>query len=84
VTVTKDQLRVHVSDGKPVQFSVRGVVHEAALGRDAVVPLAHQGPRLSGRPTIGQFAHTRREDGTLMSASVPVTTSSIPVVDYFD
>src|SRR5690606_9592917 len=80
VTVTRDELRVHVRSGAPVRFTVRGVEHTAAEGADVVAPLADQGPRLPGRPSLQQFADARREDGTLMSASVPVITSVIPVI----
>ncbi|MGB4135170.1 MAG: glycosyl hydrolase family 65 protein, partial [Microbacterium sp.] len=44
VTVTRDALRMQVLSGDPVSFTVRGAAFEAAAGRDAVVPLADQGP----------------------------------------
>jgi len=44
------------------------------------VPLATQGPVRPGRPTLQMFADARREDGTLLSASVPTLTASLPVV----
>ncbi|GAB3601420.1 glycoside hydrolase family 65 protein [Microbacterium tumbae] len=80
VTVTADELRATVRVGEPVSFTVRGVEYTAAEGADAVAPLADQGPILPGRPTLQSFAHARRDDGTLMSASVPVVTNAIPVI----
>ncbi|MGM1018123.1 MAG: glycoside hydrolase family 65 protein [Actinomycetota bacterium] len=80
VTVTRDEMRVTVRSGDPVTFTVRGVEHTATHESEAVIPLADQGPLLPGRPTIGQFAGARREDGTRLSASVPVVTSAMPVV----
>ncbi|WP_194765271.1 glycoside hydrolase family 65 protein [Microbacterium sp. UFMG61] len=84
VTITADELRVHVSTGEPVPFTVRDVAYTAAVGDDVVVPLADQGPILSGRPTLRQFADALREDGTRLSASVPVITTAIPVIESTD
>ena len=71
VTVTRDELRVQLRSGEPVAFTVRGAPYEVT---DAVaVPLADQGPVRAGHPTLRQIAEARRDDGTLMSASVPVT-----------
>ena len=80
VTLTADELRVHVRSGEPVPFTVRDEAFTAAVGEDAVVPLADQGPLIPGRPTLRQFANAVREDGTLLSASVPVITTAIPVI----
>nr|WP_201471347.1 glycoside hydrolase family 65 protein [Microbacterium hydrocarbonoxydans] len=84
VTITADELRVHVSTGEPVPFSVRDVAYIATVGDDVVVPLADQGPILSGRPTLRQFADALREDGTRLSASVPVITTAIPIIEPTD
>lgn len=80
VTLTRDELRVVVREGEPVSFTVRGVEYTASKTADAVAVLADQGPVLDGRPTLGQFEDARRADGTRISASVPVTTTSIPVI----
>ncbi|MCI1019322.1 glycoside hydrolase family 65 protein [Microbacterium sp. C5A9] len=84
VTITANELRVHVSTGEPVPFTVRDVAYIAAVGEDVVVPLADQGPILPGRPTLRQFADALREDGTRLSASVPVITTAIPVIESTD
>lgn len=84
VTVTKDELRVHVRSGDPVPFTVRDVAYVATTEADVVVPLADQGPLIPGRPTLRQFADARREDGTRLSASVPVITTAIPVIEPVD
>ena len=39
-----------------------------------------QGPVIPGRPSLEQFADVRREDGTLLSASVPTVTTAIPII----
>ncbi|HWS50376.1 MAG TPA: glycosyl hydrolase family 65 protein [Microbacterium sp.] len=84
VTVLRDELRVEVRSGEPVEFAVRGVAHTAAVGADAVVHLADQGPLIPGRPTLRRFADARRDDGTLLSASVPVITTAIPIIETVD
>lgn len=84
VTVTRDELRVEVRSGPPVPFSVRDTAYFATAEDAAVVPLADQGPMLPGRPTLRQFADARREDGTRMSASVPVITTAVPVIEPTD
>ncbi|GAA3941451.1 glycoside hydrolase family 65 protein [Microbacterium soli] len=84
ITLTADALRVEVRSGEPVDFWVRGERHRASVAEPAVVALADQGPRRPGRPTLRQFEDARREDGTLMSPTIPVTTTSIPVIGVFE
>ncbi|MFT4219601.1 MAG: glycosyl hydrolase family 65 protein [Microbacterium sp.] len=80
VTITARELRVRAGEGDAVEFGVRGTSYTVQGGSEVVVPLADQGPTIQGRPTLGQFARARREDGTLLSASVP-TTTTIPIVE---
>lgn len=84
ITVTKDELRVHVRSGEPVSFTVRGQAFIATRDADVVVALADQGPLIPGRPTLRQFADALREDGTRLSASVPVITTAIPIIESID
>jgi len=35
---------------------------------------------IAGRPSLNQFVDVRREDGTLLSASVPAVTTAIPII----
>lgn len=84
VTVTRDELRVVLRSGASVPFSVRGTAHFATAEDEVVVPLDDQGPLISGRPTLRQFADALRDDGTRMSVSVPVATSAIPVIEPTD
>ena len=57
---------------------IRSVLIEG--GGEVVVPLPDQGPLISGRPSFQSFLDARREDGTLISASVPAMTTSVPVI----
>ncbi|WP_091226500.1 glycoside hydrolase family 65 protein [Microbacterium sp. 3J1] len=84
VTITKNELRVHVRSGDPVAFTVRDEAFIATTDADVVVALADQGPIIPGRPTLRQFADALREDGTRLSASVPVITTAIPVIEPID
>lgn len=84
ITLTKDELRVHVRAGEPVPFTVRDAAYIATTDADVVVPLVDQGPLIPGRPSLRQFADALREDGTRLSASVPVITTAIPVIEPID
>ncbi|MEV4775617.1 glycoside hydrolase family 65 protein [Microbacterium sp. LWH12-1.2] len=84
ITVTRDELRVEVRAGEPVEFTVRGAAYTASVGADALVALADQGPLIPGRPTLRRFAGARRDDGTQLSASVPVITTAIPIIQQID
>lgn len=84
VTVTKDELRVQVRSGEPVPFTVRDAAFIATVDDEVVVPLRDQGPVREGRPTLRKFADARRADGTRLSASIPVITTSIPVLHPAD
>jgi len=80
VTVTRDELHVKAGEGDPVGFSVRGVGYVVGAGEEVVVALDGQGPVIPGRPTLRTLGEARREDGSLLSASVPTVTSTIPIV----
>lgn len=80
ITLRRDEMIVRADGGQPVSFRVRGSEYTVGEGGEVVVPLATQGPERPGRPTLRMFADARREDGTLLSASVPTLTTSIPVV----
>jgi alpha,alpha-trehalose phosphorylase len=84
VTITADELRVAVRVGEPVPFTVRGEPFIATIDGDTVVPLADQGPVIQGRPSLRKFADALREDGTRLTASVPVITTSIPIIEPVD
>lgn len=80
VTVTREELRIVARSGGTTSFTVRGAEYTVAPGEDAVVALADQGPVLPGRPTLRQFEDARRDDGTRLSASVPVITTTMPIL----
>lgn len=80
VTVTREELRVRATEGEPVGFSVRGVGYVVGAGEEVVARLDGQGPVIAGRPSLRELGDARREDGSLLSASVPTVTSTIPII----
>jgi alpha,alpha-trehalose phosphorylase len=80
VTVAPTELRVRSDAGDPVSLEVRGVGYTVHAGEELVVPLEDQGPVIPGKPSLRQFLGERREDGTLLYASVPTVTTAIPVL----
>jgi alpha,alpha-trehalose phosphorylase len=80
ITLRADELVIAAEDGDPVAFSVRGVGYTVHGGDSVTVPLDGQGPVIAGKPSLRQFADARREDGTLLSASVPTVTAALPVI----
>ncbi|GAA3643818.1 glycosyl hydrolase family 65 protein [Microbacterium awajiense] len=79
ISVTADEFRLKAGEGEPLAFQVRGETYTVEPGSEVVVPLAHQGPVRAGAPTLRKFTDQRREDGTLLSASVPTVTTAIAV-----
>ncbi len=71
VVVRQDALEIEMLSGDDVELSVRGERFTASTSAVLQVPLVGQGPDLPGRPTVAQFAQTRRDDGSLMTASIP-------------
>ncbi|MFT4214796.1 MAG: glycosyl hydrolase family 65 protein [Microbacterium sp.] len=80
VRITADELRITAGPGESVEFAVRGRTYTVAGGAVVSVPLAGQGPVLTGRPTLGDIGDAVRDDGSPLSASVPITTP-IPITD---
>ncbi len=82
VTVRADALTIVAGEGRPVAFAVRGASYIVHGGETVVVPLEGQGPVRTGRPRLGDISEQLREDGSMISASVPSTanTSAIPII----
>jgi len=78
VTVTRDSMRIELRTGDGVDFSVRGADFTVRSGEPVTVPLDGQGPFLAGAPTTRSRVENRREDGTLITASVP-TMPALPL-----
>jgi alpha,alpha-trehalose phosphorylase len=81
VTLRSDAMTMRAGEGRPVSFTVRGARYTVEPGGSVTVPLEDQGPSIAGRPTLRELIGERREDGTLLSASVPTSvTTTIPVI----
>ncbi|MCT9820979.1 glycoside hydrolase family 65 protein [Microbacterium sp. W1N] len=79
VHITADALRVTAGPGEAVPFSVRGAAYTVSAGETVVVALDGRGPLRAGRPTLDDIGEQLREDGTMLSASVPVSTATTPI-----
>lgn len=73
VTVTHERIAFEVRSGDPVQLTVRGTAYTIAAGTPVSVTLNGQGPLLTGRPTLEKYSASRREDGSPMTASIPLS-----------
>ncbi|WP_345752057.1 glycoside hydrolase family 65 protein [Microbacterium rhizophilus] len=91
IVLRRNEMRVSVRPGEsgepvePVPFEVRDRAYIATVDEPVVVPLHDQGPVLPGRPTLKPFSEMRRDDGTALEPTVPVTasipvTTSIPII----
>lgn len=78
VRVRQTSMSVEV-DGPPVELTVRGDRYTARSTGALVVPLDGHGPVRPGRPSGERFSSTRRDDGSLMTASLPIIS-----LDQFD
>ena len=80
VTVRADEIVFEVGSGHDIPLSVRGDEYIAAAEQTLRIPLVGQGPHFRGRPTRA-LSGSRREDGTLISASVPTVTATNPIIE---
>ena len=70
-TLRQDALEMAVEDGTSLEVRVRGTDVVVSGDEPVVVPLAGQGPRISGEPDATALRGTLRADGTRITASVP-------------
>ncbi|WP_417561830.1 glycoside hydrolase family 65 protein [Microbacterium sp.] len=82
VTLRADAMTVRSGAGSSVSFTVRGAPFTISPESELVIPLDDQGPVIRDRPTLRELIGERREDGTLLAASVPTTeTTTIDVIE---
>lgn len=81
VRVRTNEFSVEVVEGDAVDFSVRGTSYTVEAGSELVVPLRDQGPRIPGKPTQRIHSRARRDDGTLMTASLPIVSNFLQEED---
>jgi len=60
-----------LEEGEGADVEVRGERVAVRPGEPSVVALDGQGPRLTGVPSTSDLEGSRREDGTLLYASIP-------------
>ncbi|MFE5337961.1 glycoside hydrolase family 65 protein [Isoptericola sp. NPDC056573] len=71
VTVRPDELELVAETGDGAKVLVRGEQVAVTAGEPVVVPLDGQGPVRPGRPSLRALSGNRRDDGTLITATVP-------------
>ncbi len=84
VTVRRETITIAagvVAGAPETEFTVRGVAYSIAPGESIDVVLKGQGPLLPGKPTLRALRGNRREDGTLITASLPAITTEIPIIE---
>jgi alpha,alpha-trehalose phosphorylase len=82
VLVDHDQVVLTLETGDQAQLTVRGKQVQVAGREPVTIPLAGQGPRLSGVPPVWGRDGVRRADGTMITASVPhATEPTLPPVE---
>ncbi|HWV78611.1 MAG TPA: glycosyl hydrolase family 65 protein, partial [Isoptericola sp.] len=71
VTVRPDELELVAETGEGAKVVVRGEQVTVTADAPAVVALDGQGPVRPGRPSLRALSGNRRDDGTLITATVP-------------
>jgi alpha,alpha-trehalose phosphorylase len=71
VTVREDSFEIEAETGDGAVVGVRGTRVEVGAGQVVRVVLDGQGPVKPGRPGLRALSGNRREDGTLITATVP-------------
>ncbi|WP_309620309.1 glycosyl hydrolase family 65 protein [Salinibacterium sp.] len=73
IDVSQAEVTFTVEEGTSVPFAVRGVDIVVASGAPVTVALEHHGDRLSGAPSTSDVEGTLRADGSIITASVPLS-----------
>ena len=81
VTVEPDAISFAVEVGGEARVRVRGTELVVTAADVVTVPLADQGPRLYGAPTMRDVTGSRRADGTLLTASMPTLSLDLDEED---
>ncbi|MGH3587511.1 MAG: glycoside hydrolase family 65 protein, partial [Pseudonocardia sp.] len=71
VTVRPEEIELVAETGEGAQVTVRGEQVKVTPGDPVRVDLDGQGPRRPGRPSLRALSGNRRDDGTLITATVP-------------
>jgi alpha,alpha-trehalose phosphorylase len=75
VHLSQDELTFSVEEGPGLSIDVRGQRMSVTHTADVVVPLEHHGPRNGGGPTAADIQGALREDGSVITASLPANVA---------
>jgi len=78
VELEREAMTFALETGDGADVEVRGAVVPVRPGVPVTVPLDGQGPRLTGVPSTSDLEGSRREDGSIIFASVP-TPAPVPL-----
>lgn len=78
VEVERDAMTFALETGEGTEVEVRGAVVRVRPGAPVTVPLDGHGPHLTGVPSTSDLEGARREDGSIIFASVP-TPAPVPL-----
>ncbi len=71
VNLTQQHLELSIEEGPAVAVEVRGERFVVSAAAPTEVPLAHQGPRIPGGPHAETVHGSVREDGSVITLSLP-------------
>ena len=69
-----DAIGFEIEEGSGVTVLVRGDQVDLDPSRPVSVPLRGQGPHLEGAPTTSDIEGSLRQDGSIITASIPTIT----------
>ncbi|ASR36762.1 kojibiose phosphorylase [Prauserella marina] len=76
IRLARESMSFTVETGTGAEFWVRGEQVKVVMDSPAVVALGHQGPHLTeAAPTTSDIRGTRREDGSVITASIPAISA---------
>ena len=75
VRLTRDEIAFTAEEGPGLSVIVRGERVSVTHGADAVIPLAHHGSRIKGGPSAEDIHGAVREDGSVITASLPANVA---------
>jgi alpha,alpha-trehalose phosphorylase len=83
VRVSQDEIAFRVEEGEGLTVDVRGERYAVTRHHDVIVKLDHHGPRHSKGPSADDIQGAVRDDGSVITASLPANVagadSGVPV-----
>ncbi|MCI4659182.1 glycoside hydrolase family 65 protein [Cryobacterium zhongshanensis] len=85
IDLRQGEVEVTVEAGVEAKLAVRGApAFTVRLGQPVIVPLEHQGARTPGAPSPAAIEGGRRDDGTVITSSIPTIAHLTDFMDQVD